>query len=318
MKSSISSKLVLILTVTLVTVFLLQAYILSQREISLGRDNIISNAKTFASLSAGDITKNYSIYYDSGFYKYSEIIVKLFRQNIDLARVKVVNLNGEIVFDSDEIYKGKYQSINGQLRLVDNEELQQVRDLNQSSSFINESGINYFKIINPYVEEWGGHYYTVEYYFTFLSLENNIRQIVISSVILTASFCVAIIIFIFLFSNNLIVRPLKKISAATNAFVGGQENYEIKLKSNDEIGNLAKNLNQMFRDLKKSRTSLEDYAKNLEAKIKERTRALEIKNEEQAKINEKLEQTNKLMVGRELRMIELKKEIDRLKKVDKG
>ena len=94
-------------------------------------------------------------------------------------------------------------------------------------------------------------------------------------------------------------------------------NSEIKIKAKDEIGDLADSLNMMFRDLKKSKFEMEWYAKNLEVKIKARTNALEMKNAEQEKINEKLEHANKLMVGRELRMIELKKEIEKLKKADK-
>jgi methyl-accepting chemotaxis protein len=317
MRSSIASKLVLLLTTTLVAAFSLQSIILIQRETALGRENIMANAKTFASLSVGEIIKNYNIYYDSGFYKFCEIINKLFGRNTDLAKIKILNMNGEILFDSEEVYKGKYEGQGGLARTVEDRELPEIRDLNRSSRSIKESGIDYFKVTNPYVEEWGGHYYTVEYYFTFLSLEKNIRQIILNSIVLMSSFCVAIIIFIFLFSNKIIVRPLKKIVGAANAFGQGNSDYEIKVKSNDEIGELANNLNRIFLDLKKSKAELEDYAKNLETKIKERTKELELKNIEQTKVNEKLEHMNKLMVGRELRMVELKKEIEILKKQER-
>ena len=51
---------------------------------------------------------------------------------------------------------------------------------------------------------------------------------------------------------------------------------------------------------------LKDYQRNLEEQVKERTKKLEEKIEE-------LERINRLTVGRELKMIELKKEIERLK-----
>jgi hypothetical protein len=58
----------------------------------------------------------------------------------------------------------------------------------------------------------------------------------------------------------------------------------------------------------KARTKeLENLAKELEGKVKERTRKLEEKMEE-------LEKFNKLAVGRELKMIELKEEVEKLKK----
>ena len=59
--------------------------------------------------------------------------------------------------------------------------------------------------------------------------------------------------------------------------------------------------------IKKSEAELEKYRKNLEDLVKERTHELEEKTKE-------LEELNSLFVGRELRMIELKEELKRLKK----
>jgi HAMP domain-containing protein len=136
---------------------------------------------------------------------------------------------------------------------------------------------------------------------------------------------VVIIIFIILFGSILsiyfsraITRPIIILRNVAAEISKGKLDARAEIKSQDEIGALADSLNLMFRDLKKSRSELEWYAKNLEVKIKARTNALEMKNVEQTKINDKLEQTNKLMVGRELRMIELKKEIEELKKKQNG
>jgi nitrate/nitrite-specific signal transduction histidine kinase len=130
-----------------------------------------------------------------------------------------------------------------------------------------------------------------------------------------ASFCIGIIILIFLLSSFVIVRPLKKIAAAAEAFNKGSANYEVDIRSKDEIGDLAANLNRIFSDLKKTRLDMESYAKNLEEKITKRTKELELRNIRQSQANEKLENINKLMVGRELRMIELKKELEKERKL---
>jgi predicted nucleic acid-binding Zn-ribbon protein len=50
-------------------------------------------------------------------------------------------------------------------------------------------------------------------------------------------------------------------------------------------------------------------ANNLDQQVKDRTKELQKKVEE-------LERANKLMVGREIRMLEIKKELDKIK--DKG
>jgi flagellar hook-associated protein FlgK len=62
----------------------------------------------------------------------------------------------------------------------------------------------------------------------------------------------------------------------------------------------------MTEDLEKSRKALEEYSKTLEQKVEQRTGELNSKLEE-------LERMNKLMIGRELKMVEMKKEIEALK-----
>lgn len=94
-----------------------------------------------------------------------------------------------------------------------------------------------------------------------------------------------------------------KISEYLNKFVlvaqkvsRGDLNVQIEINAEDEIGFVAKNFNKMIISLKKSRD-------NIEKKVSERTKDLE--------------NINKYMVGREIRMIELKKKIDDLEKNDK-
>ena len=60
----------------------------------------------------------------------------------------------------------------------------------------------------------------------------------------------------------------------------------IQIKNKDEIGNLALAFNQMTKNLKNSREKIEDYSKNLENKVKERTKKLQ-------KANAKLKELDK-------------------------
>ena len=57
--------------------------------------------------------------------------------------------------------------------------------------------------------------------------------------------------------------------------------------------------------IKKQQDELEGYSKNLERKVEDRTQELRTKNEE-------LEKFNKIAVGRELKMLELKNKIAEL------
>jgi len=139
-----------------------------------------------------------------------------------------------------------------------------------------------------------------------------------------------------------IVKPIKKLTGATKEIALGKLETKIEIRTGDEIEELADSFNRMTEDLRKSRKSLEKSKATLEIKVRNRTRELEeartileIKvrartrelrglagsldqqvkertRELQERIDE-LEQFRKLTVGRELKMVELKKEIEKLK-----
>lgn len=119
----------------------------------------------------------------------------------------------------------------------------------------------------------------------------------------------------------------------------GNLNARVKIKAKDETGELAKVFNQMLDIIKKSENDVSEASKKLQGanqeiekekislmtKVRERTEELEnIKNSLELTVREKtvelekrvkdLEKFKKLVVGRELRMIELKDEVDMLKK----
>jgi methyl-accepting chemotaxis protein len=96
-----------------------------------------------------------------------------------------------------------------------------------------------------------------------------------------------------------ITKPIIELTDVVRKIEKGDLGVQINVKSRDEIGELASGFNLMTQELKQL------YA-NLEQKIKERTEKLDQKIAE-------LEKFNKLTVDRELKMIELKKELADLK-----
>jgi len=101
-----------------------------------------------------------------------------------------------------------------------------------------------------------------------------------------------------LWLSKRIIRPLLKLRDAVRHIGGGKLDVKIDISSVNEIGELAEDFNSMA-------SRLRMYTGELEAEVSERTSELNQKVSE-------LERMNKLMVGRELRMVELKEEIKRL------
>lgn len=140
----------------------------------------------------------------------------------------------------------------------------------------------------------------------------------------TLAIIVALVSLVSIFIAQTIVSPIKKLVKATRAVARGELKPEIKIKTGDEIEDLANSFNKMLKELSKTQTTLEDSAKVLEIKIKARTEELEMERlslEDKVKQRtkeleerlEELERIHRLTVGRELKMIELKEEIQNLK-----
>lgn len=79
----------------------------------------------------------------------------------------------------------------------------------------------------------------------------------------------------FILTKYFLARPLKEFVDGTHRISRGDLAHRIKISSADEIGELADSFNQMAEDLKKINEQLQSHAKNLETKVKERTKELE-------------------------------------------
>lgn len=104
-----------------------------------------------------------------------------------------------------------------------------------------------------------------------------------------------------LYLRKAVITPILQLVHIVEKIIssGFSEKIKVEVKSKDEIGKLADAFNAMIFRLKQTYATLEE-------KVEEKTIELG------EKVGE-LEKMNKLMVGREIRMIELKKEIENIK-----
>ncbi len=114
-----------------------------------------------------------------------------------------------------------------------------------------------------------------------------------------------IIIIVFVMAGK-ISQPILKLAEASDKIASGDLNVSVKVNTGDEIEVLANSFNYMVKDLKISRKELKKWGESMDKKVNDKTKELQEKVEE-------LEKFNKFSIDRELKMIELKKEIEDLK-----
>jgi len=314
---SLKLKIIFPLLIILLVVFLTSSLVIIDRESKAAKTSLINTAASFSSLSAVYVIDNYKILYESGFYKFTEVIDDLMKLNTDLVTIQIVDVNGKILFDSIEIKEGKYDESTLGDRFLENETLIQRAGEPLPSLFINEQ-TRCIDIIEPYFEQWGRHDYSVRYIFSLASLDFMTYELIVTISLYSGVFIIVSFLLIFFLFNYFISAPIGELTKGVRNMGKGTLGYEVKIQSKDEIGELATAFNAMSADLKVSRDHLEQYSKNLEKLVAERTKELEEKTRRLEQINKDLtvarEELSVLNKNLEQRVHERTKEVETLLK----
>jgi len=314
---SVKLKIFFPLLIILLVVFLTSSIVIIDRESKAAKDTIINTASSFSSLSAVHVINNYILYYESGFYKFTEIIDNLMKLNNNIVEIQIVDVNGKILFDSTEIINGKYDDTTNGERSLENATLIQRAGDPISSLFLNEK-IRRVDIIEPYFDETGRHDYSVRYIFSLSSLDTMTQEMIITISLYSGIFVIVSFLLIFFLFNYFVSAPIGELTKSARHMSKGELGYEVTIKSKDEIGELATAFNMMSADLKGSRDELETYSKNLEKLVAERTKELEEKTKRLQQINQDLtvarEDLSTLNKNLEVRVQERTEEIEKLLK----
>jgi len=204
---------------------------------------------------------------------------KEFFSSVDAANVALVEMEEESIL------------------LVDNDQLTKAVGILESNEYWEQKEI-YTKGLRDYIERRGADYneaLAVSTEVLDIATEasqnvfrNSTRLITIFIVIVLLSALVLGIVI-----SYLITKPIIALKGVSQEVAKGDLTKRADVESNDEIGQLAQSFNKMTDNLQRSRA-------NIEKKVADRTADLE--------------KLNKSMIGRELKMMELKKEILKIKK----
>jgi len=88
-------------------------------------------------------------------------------------------------------------------------------------------------------------------------------------------------------------RPIRQLIAGTNHVAAGELDYKIRIKSRDELGELAHSFNRMTGELKRANAEINNWTKTLEERVEKKTLELEQAHEHVLRV-EKLASIGKL------------------------
>ena len=285
---TLKSKIILPVFFILIIVFLTSSLIIIEREYNSAKDSLINEAESFSSLSVVTLIENYKYYYGSGFYQYLQIVEDLMSLNKNVVKIQILNIDGKILFDTTElIEKTKYDEITFGKRYLQDENLIK-RTISSEASKLFVENDQYLDIIQPYIDEFGRHDYSFRFIFSLFSLEEMRQEMIFTIFIFSGIFIIISFLLIFFIFNRFITAPISKLVKSVRSMGKGNLGNEVKVNSQDEIGELASAFNKMRIDLKKSQDSLKEYSENLEKLVTKRTEELEDKTANLEKINKDL------------------------------
>lgn len=150
------------------------------------------------------------------------------------------------------------------------------------------------------------------------SAQENIKTIGIDNLFIQLLLTNLIILFIiitilWIFAQQGIFTPLSKLKQFAEQLGNGNYTTRINMSGNDELGQLAQAFNTMADKLENSHKELEE---KVNTRTKELSEGMEVEKSKADKAmteSEEIKRLNQVMIGRELKMSELKVEIESLK-----
>lgn len=262
---SIKTKFVVAISLLIVLVFTANALLMVQQKATESKKDIFISVRNFTQFTTKPIIADFDAYFRSG-VKFNESVQKILSLSEEVVNLQVINYNGEIIFDAVADRDQRYQ---GEPRLVDKQLLERVQDVEATYQLVGIDKFDYFKrteptavmikdVVQPYLDDNSRHDYSIRYEISYAILNQRIAQMTMRTALI-AIIGVLFGILVAFFLAGRITGPLKRLKEGALRIAKGNFNYQIKVKSKDEVGTLADTFNQMALDLDK-------YQKELVAK----------------------------------------------------
>ncbi|MCC7432401.1 SpoIIE family protein phosphatase [Candidatus Peregrinibacteria bacterium] len=278
---TLRAKLILGISIFVVILFVITAFLqVREKEKELIND-ILVRARSFAELTSDRIAEDYKLYLvPNSFIYFNRDIQDILAKNEDIDYLKIVDYQGEILFDSNTDKDAKYQ---GNSRVVENQNLLaqiqsknlSVKPLNQQSiiyykKLVDDSGAVSYQSVNAneqsvdglktdqrieYLVAPANEQFSVIFGISYEALATRVRATQFR-ILLLGVFGVAIGMVLAIIFGSTITKPLHKLKKGAEILATGDLTYRVQVNTKDEIFDLAQTFNNMAAELQESTKAL--------------------------------------------------------------
>lgn len=253
------------------------------------RKNLLDEAILGAKQLSGTLTR--SLRFDM-LHNYREAVhnsIETVGTQEEIEKVRIFNKEGQIMFSSDKMEIGKMVGKTTEACYachVEGKPLERL-DTPDTARIFNAGGHRVLGTITPiynepdcYTAQCHAHPPEQKVLGVFditLSLANTdkiIEQIRRKSILFAGITILVVSFVIILIIHRQVYRPVKALVKATASVAAGNFDYDIPIKSNDEVGKLTESFEKMTQRLKKADDDIKELIKTLEDKVEERTSEL--------------------------------------------
>ena len=106
-------------------------------------------------------------------------------------------------------------------------------------------------------------------------VDDELMQLKLRAALMSLTHIVLLSLVIYLFTRHFVGKPIRKLIDGTKAVSAMELDKPIETRGKTELDDLTHSFNAMRKDVRRSRTELEDFAQSLEEKVERRSRQLD-------------------------------------------
>jgi signal transduction histidine kinase/DNA-binding response OmpR family regulator len=271
---SLKIRYAVIFTFFIAVILLFNALLLIYFKYREFQNDVEHRAFSFAKLAVKPICDGYETYFYSGYFKFRELLSNLLTSEPEITEIKIVDVNGDILFNSDDLQKNHFTPRSDLPRTVisDPYYLDAIRKLDLTHRQITDDrGEKTLEIVSPYIEEWGRHKLSVIMQFSYRTLKPQMRMMIYQVIGLTLLSMLFTSMLAWMFTGR-ITQPLEHLTEKARSMIRGRVSEKELEGSENEVELLANTFNLMTSRIQENIQQLEDNNRmlaNLNEELKE-------------------------------------------------